>query len=161
MKALCHWPLCWEINGDRWIPHTNDQSRGKCFHLMTSSWVASGPVLVCIIGYHNMDTFSALLTLCENHKPICDAELRYFLFHHSTNILTFIVETFYGEIIRESEGIEGDDLIDLYGCRGVWVGISHGKSPRGIKRVGHGTRGVLDVDAETVSRLDLDTIGRQ
>ena len=23
--------------GDRWIPHTNGQKRGKCFHLMTSS----------------------------------------------------------------------------------------------------------------------------
>ena len=25
------------VTGDRWIPHTNGQSRGKCFHLMTSS----------------------------------------------------------------------------------------------------------------------------
>ena len=24
--------------GDRWIPRTNGQLRGKCFHLMTSSW---------------------------------------------------------------------------------------------------------------------------
>ena len=28
----------WGIHRDRWIPHTNDQLRGKCFHLMTSSW---------------------------------------------------------------------------------------------------------------------------
>ena len=28
--------------GHRWIPRTNDQWRGKCFHLMTSSWVAGG-----------------------------------------------------------------------------------------------------------------------
>ena len=27
-----------EFTGDRWIPHTKDQWRGKCFHLMTSSW---------------------------------------------------------------------------------------------------------------------------
>ena len=26
-----------EFTGDRWIPHTNGQLRGKCFHLMTSS----------------------------------------------------------------------------------------------------------------------------
>ena len=31
-KAPRHWPLCGEFTGDRWIP------RGKCFHLMTSSW---------------------------------------------------------------------------------------------------------------------------
>ena len=24
--------------GDRWIPRTKGQKRGKCFHLMTSSW---------------------------------------------------------------------------------------------------------------------------
>ena len=28
------------IHRDRWIPRTNDQLRGKCFHLMTSSWTA-------------------------------------------------------------------------------------------------------------------------
>ena len=33
-----HWPLCREFTGDRWIPRTNGQQRGKCFHLMTSSW---------------------------------------------------------------------------------------------------------------------------
>ena len=27
----------WEIHRDRWISRTNGQSRGKCFHLMTSS----------------------------------------------------------------------------------------------------------------------------
>ena len=37
IKAPRHWPLCGEITGDRWIPRTNGQSRGKCFHLMTSS----------------------------------------------------------------------------------------------------------------------------
>ena len=32
-----HWPLWGEFTGDRWIPRTKDQKRGKCFHLMTSS----------------------------------------------------------------------------------------------------------------------------
>ena len=27
-----------EFTGDPWIPHTKDQWRGICFHLMTSSW---------------------------------------------------------------------------------------------------------------------------
>ena len=37
-SASRHWPLCREFTGDRWIPRTNGQLRGKCFHLMTSSW---------------------------------------------------------------------------------------------------------------------------
>ena len=38
IKAPRHWPLCGEFTGDRWIPRTNGQLRGKCIHLMTSSW---------------------------------------------------------------------------------------------------------------------------
>ena len=38
IKAPRHWPLCGEFTGDRWIPRTNGQLCGKCFHLMTSSW---------------------------------------------------------------------------------------------------------------------------
>ena len=37
IKAPRHWPLCGEFTGDRWIPSTNGQQRGKCFYLMTSS----------------------------------------------------------------------------------------------------------------------------
>ena len=37
IKAPRHWPLCGEFTGDRRIPRTNGQLRGKCFHLMTSS----------------------------------------------------------------------------------------------------------------------------
>ena len=38
IKAPRHWPLCGEFTGNRRIPRTNGQLRGKCFHLMTSSW---------------------------------------------------------------------------------------------------------------------------
>ena len=38
IKALRHWPLWGEFTGHRWIPRTKGQLRGKCFHLMTSSW---------------------------------------------------------------------------------------------------------------------------
>ena len=31
----------WGIHRDRWIPRTKGQLRGKCFHLMTSSWLIS------------------------------------------------------------------------------------------------------------------------
>ena len=40
IKAPRHWPLCGEFTGDRWIPRTKGQLRGKCSHLMTSSWAA-------------------------------------------------------------------------------------------------------------------------
>ena len=39
-KAPRHWPLCGKFAGDRWIPRTNDQLRGKYFHLMTLSWIS-------------------------------------------------------------------------------------------------------------------------
>ena len=37
--------------GDRWIPRTNGQLRGKCFHLMTWSWISR--IVVCWSKYHN------------------------------------------------------------------------------------------------------------
>ena len=43
MKVPRHWPLCGEFTGDRWIPRTNGQLHGKCFHLMTSSWADNEP----------------------------------------------------------------------------------------------------------------------
>ena len=36
-KGPRHWPLWGEFTGDQWIPRTNGQLRGICFHLMTSS----------------------------------------------------------------------------------------------------------------------------
>ena len=45
IKAPRHWPLCGEITGDRWIPRTNGQLRGKCFHLMTSSCMKGSSII--------------------------------------------------------------------------------------------------------------------
>ena len=39
IKAPRDWPLCGKFTSDRWIPRTNGQWRGKCIHLMTSSWI--------------------------------------------------------------------------------------------------------------------------
>ena len=33
----------WGIHRDRWIPRTKGQLRGKCFHLMASSWSGTSP----------------------------------------------------------------------------------------------------------------------
>ena len=41
IKASRHWPLWGESTRHRWIPLTKGQRRGKCFHLMTSSWHCS------------------------------------------------------------------------------------------------------------------------
>ena len=41
----------WGIHRDRWIPRTKGQLRGKCFHLMTSSWFleeGNGPFILKI-----------------------------------------------------------------------------------------------------------------
>ena len=40
IKAPCHRPFWGGFSGDRWIPCTKGQQRGKCFHLMTSSWIS-------------------------------------------------------------------------------------------------------------------------
>ena len=40
----------WGIHRDRWIPCTKGQLRGKCFHLMTSSWsshLLAGTIAEC------------------------------------------------------------------------------------------------------------------
>ena len=52
-----HWPLCGEFSGDRWIPCTNGQRRGKCFHLMTSSCIDSEFVAAKIVRLY-YETFS-------------------------------------------------------------------------------------------------------
>ena len=41
IKAPRHLPLCGEFTGDRWIPRTKGQWRGKWFYLMTSSCVTT------------------------------------------------------------------------------------------------------------------------
>ena len=53
IKALLHWPLCGDFTGDRWIPRTNGQLRGKCFRLMTSSWCIYQNFMVNA-GFHNV-----------------------------------------------------------------------------------------------------------
>ena len=50
----------WGIHRDRWIPRTKGQLRGKCFHLMTSSWDTS------IASWR---TFRFYVRVCK--KPHC------------------------------------------------------------------------------------------
>ena len=55
VKAPRHWPLCREFTGDRRIPRTKGQKRGKCSHLMTSS---------CETGTWKMASNSSDIFLC-------------------------------------------------------------------------------------------------
>ena len=41
------------IHRDRWIIRTNDQLRGKCFHLMTSSWTI-GKIFQIYLAYNDL-----------------------------------------------------------------------------------------------------------
>ena len=42
----------WGIHRDRWIPRTKGQLHGKCFHLMTSSWLGhNGLIMISIITW--------------------------------------------------------------------------------------------------------------
>ena len=63
IKAPRHWPLCGEFPGDRWIPCTNGQWRGKCFHLMTSSWK------VLLQNHHHDHDISEFVTTPQGNSP--------------------------------------------------------------------------------------------
>ena len=56
IKAPRHWPLCGKFTGDRWISRTNGQLRGKCFHLMTSSWQTQYFRSITLRGTHASST---------------------------------------------------------------------------------------------------------
>ena len=43
IKAPSPWPLWGKFTGDRWIPRTKGQERGKRFHFMTSSCLLAHP----------------------------------------------------------------------------------------------------------------------
>ena len=42
----------WGIHRDRWIPRTKGQLRGKCFHLMTSTWVSESNTHISLQPQH-------------------------------------------------------------------------------------------------------------
>ena len=53
IKASRHWPLWGEFTGHRLIPRTKGQLRGKCFHLMTSSWIALAGLVLPPVCWSN------------------------------------------------------------------------------------------------------------
>ena len=58
----------WGIHRDRWIPRTKGQLRGKCFHLMTSSWC---PMLWLILLWQYTDPWwICLISFLAPDAPI-------------------------------------------------------------------------------------------
>ena len=68
------------IHRDRWIPRTKGQLRGKCFHLMTSSYMAA---LSCICGHNFLilalytvyNSTCYALTMFTNIQVFCENEM--------------------------------------------------------------------------------------
>ena len=57
----------WGIHRDRWIPRTKGQLRGKCFHLMTSSWSGEGSG----VQYSSKPNFLAIWVMpCCQHTDV-------------------------------------------------------------------------------------------
>ena len=54
-KSSASLAFVWGIHRDRWFPRTKGQLRGKCFHLMTSSWIK--------ISYHTPNM--AMISIME------------------------------------------------------------------------------------------------
>ena len=57
----------WGIHRDRWIPRTKGQLRGKCFHLMTSSWPNILWDLLHISWHLSVYLFQCILHKWLNH----------------------------------------------------------------------------------------------
>ena len=60
----------WGIHRDRWIPRTKGQLRGKCFHLMTSSWMSSGTSWVCNIYARSFAPWAILSIMAMMSRPV-------------------------------------------------------------------------------------------
>ena len=70
--------LCvWGIHRDRWIPRTKGQLRGKCFHLMTSSWV------VWYVRYHLYIKQARLNTTVR----LADVVVTFTVYTHQANVM--------------------------------------------------------------------------
>ena len=80
------------ITGDRWIPRTYDQWRGKCFHLMTSSCSPGGVcgrgcTLTCCVVVHFQVYILKWLLVCKFSL----VESNYFVFY----IISCLCSCFY------------------------------------------------------------------
>ena len=66
IKSPRHWPLWGEFIGDRWIPLTKGQWRGKCFHWMTYSCLS---VLITLSVFSKVDRIAHDNVIIWKHFP--------------------------------------------------------------------------------------------
>ena len=67
----------WGIHRDRWIVRTKGQLRGKCFHLMTSSWLVGFELgHLCACSCHSTSRCNYINWLSVNSSPPSAAYMR-------------------------------------------------------------------------------------
>ena len=95
----------WGIHRDRWIPCTKGQLRGKCFHLMTSSWRSCilAHILKCIgpwrnyiisYAYEKRGNYSSSTCICyiKSMRTFCFSICKA---NHCFNIILHILSAIY------------------------------------------------------------------
>ena len=100
--------FAWGIHRGRWIPRTKGQLRGKCFHLMTSSWIyyiiqtkianmIYNNSLCCYIVTYVCECMCVICVMCVNHTHtyvcrvyVCDLGVSVIFMHTRTNTHTYV-----------------------------------------------------------------------
>ena len=76
----------WGIHRDRWIPRTKGQLRGKCFHLMTSSWINAVSHVKAVTNW----PLFCIRHICLNWNILFSAPQKRMYFIESWNVLIII-----------------------------------------------------------------------
>ena len=114
IKAPRHWPLCAEFTGDRWIPRSKGQQRGKCFHLMMSSWCQwneSSSVQVLVWHQCSLVIMWTLITKMPTCNHLDPYQLNSEKFESNANI-NFQNDIFENVICKIST---------IYSCFSLWI----------------------------------------
>ena len=85
----------WGIHRDRWIPRTNGQLRGKCFHVMTSSWMWAHSDYIREIGIL-ITGLNRVITWCiidismvhQTNKSLVSQKSYFIVQYHATRWIT-------------------------------------------------------------------------
>ena len=76
--------LCGEFTDDRWIHSTNGQLRGKCFNLMTSSWIPGAE-----LSFHSRPWTDMVLNMQDKSlssmRTVCD-----YMYHASIKCIQML-----------------------------------------------------------------------
>ena len=94
--------LCGELIGDQWIIRTNGQQRGKCFHLLMSSWYQASITASEYIQTHP-DGYALGQHFCYS---LCSSQTLHFIniFQGCFTIASVPKLKAIGNTLRESQG---------------------------------------------------------